>query len=272
MDYTSAPPRRIVKPLRNIIGVAHDQIEPLTHGDLRDRLSLVCSKIRIRIESESAIPDDLRAELWQLNREMTRRGIPPSLRGLPDPSDDDADQIADRVAIDAEWLVAKYPDHKTKARRMQYLWRPDNFHSQVEFISLSYPKREGWWFVRCLALTDAQDREMHFLRRHGTWRLFEQTEREKEGIRIQLAMHYHKTAKDPRHRSNSPAETVARRLVVWELGTLFGWESPSEIAKLYSATTGTPIARNLVAKLRDQVAAALPETSNKIDKARGKRV
>lgn len=272
MDY-SAPPdttfvRAINAPLKAILAACDaeslDGIEAgyrnLSKLEFDSCLAALCSKITIASELEQQLPKPARLEFWLANVESTRRGIPPVLRNLPEPNADSPEQIADLLSVDLEWIVATCPDHDPLFSRWGRIWKVGQLHGECERISLNYPRREMWWFCKGLGLTAEQQRFLHFVKKDGLRKEFEQIRSSIDEVRVTIAATYH--GRDSRHKSEDHSATIKRRLNVWLVGSLALWK-PQLTATLYTAYTGDELSRQNAAKVIGQVHRDVPSSRPK---------
>lgn len=242
---------------RDELDAAKSEIAMLSRPDLNYRLL----RAKVALESAAATGREVSAKtrlsLWLCNEECTRRGIPPVFRNLPDPSDDDPDQVADMFAIDLQWQMARYPKHILFFKRWASLFKPSRFHSTSDWIGGQYPRRAMYWFCKGLNLSDDQQRELHFIKREGIRKDLNALKAKQEEVRVKLAAAYH--ARDIRYKTTDNNATINRRAAIWFVGSLAGWK-PQRTADLYEAHTGERITRQLAANIIDHVHRDLPES------------
>lgn len=234
-------------------------LQGFSRKDLDNRLMRLSIAVQTAAEAGTRVSKTVRIDLWLLNEEYTSRGIPPVLRNLPEPSDDDRDQIADAFAYDLGWIVAQYPKQRTYYPGWSTLLKQATFHGKARWISGRYPKKDFHWICRGLDLSDKQQRELHFVKKDGLRKEHERLKDTLGAVRNRVAMKYHDTARDPRHRASDPKATIARRIAIWYVGTLAQWK-PQGTANLYEAYTGEKITRQAAAKVIAQVHRDIPES------------
>ena len=263
--HTTHTPAITGKPLQRVLeGLPVPTYTKLSTDELRSKIAVSSVQILAMIETGRAPKDEFRAEFWYLNNEATRRNIPPSLRSLSFLTDD-TDQVTDLISVDLEWLVAKYPDHKTLYPSWEAIWKPKSFHNKAWWIASHYPRKPEYEFCRRLALTEEQQREMYTLRKNCYGRIDDLRDKI-EQTRFTIKYHVHRRPK--RHQSDDPEGTVQRRLDCWFIGSIFGWK-PQRLATLMTAYTGTPIERWTAARIVEQVHRDLPDSKPR--RRRGKQ-
>ncbi len=267
MDYSTPAlcrARRLAFPLGKVLADCKSEaleaikakLSSLHVEELNRRLSMATAKVEIAAEMGNAVPQTVRVEFWLCNCEYTKRGIPPVFRKLPSPNDDDPDQIADLFAVDLEWLTVAYPEQVADYARWRRLWQPGQLHGVSDHISLHYPRREMWWFVKGLGrLAPEQQKELHFVKKCGFSRYASELMTAAEEARIIIAMKYH--ARDGRYKTDDPKATIERRFLIWQVGAFCDWK-PQPTANLYNALTGDGISRALAAKIIAQVTRDVP--------------
>lgn len=257
-------PRKLAFPLRKLLDDCNSEaleaikakLTALHVEELNSRLVLATGKIEIAAEMGRAVAQTVRVEFWLCNCEYTKRGIPPTFRKLPVPNDDDPDQIADLFAVDLEWLIEAYPKQIAGYARWQRLWKSGQFHGVSDHISLHYPRREMWWFVKGLGtLTPEQQRQLHFVKKSSFSRYASELMTAAEEARVSIAMAYH--ARDGRYKTDDSRATIDRRFRVWQVGAFCDWK-PQATATLYNALTGDSISRSIAAKIIAQVTRDVP--------------
>ena len=218
---------------------------------VRDKISIECAN-----ELGRAVNSQRRIQYWLLNQECTRRGIPPIIRNLPMPNDDDKRQIADAVAIDMEWLAVSCPMHHIPQPSWRPVLRQTTLHDKSLWIANQYPRIDLHMIARRLGLSEAQQREMHFVKRRGLMREADKLDSAREETRAKLASAYY--ARDSRYRTEDGKATISRRLEVWHMASLVGWK-PTQTARFYEAKTGKPLTRQMAANIITQIRRDLPE-------------
>jgi hypothetical protein len=234
-----------------------DVLKEMTRSDLERSMLSVKVVFDGATESGNPTPWRIRLKSWLCNVECTRRGIPPSLRTLPDLNDDDRTQIEDLFAIDLQWLSARYPDHQPLYTKWNGLWKRSNPHSTIRYVSQNYPRREMYWMCKGLSISPEQQRELSLIKRVEFSREVNRLTAEKESVRNRLSMTYH--ARGNRYKTDDHNATIKRRLDIWFVGSLADWK-PQRTADLYRAKTGESITRQLAANLIQQVHRDIPES------------
>lgn len=245
------------------------EMAALTRAELDLQLTRATLKVETAAATSRVVSPATRLELWLVNAEYTRRGIPPVFRRLPHTNDDDPDQIADLFAIDLHWLVARYPQQPLLLTRWKGLFKAARFHGTSDWISIDYPRNAMYWFCKSLGLTDDQQREMHLIKRDAIRKEFARLTAEREAARINLSTAYHARARDVRYRTDHKV-TISRRLGIWFAGSLAGWR-PQRTASLYCALTGEPMTRQVAANVIAQVHRDLPESKPRT-RRRGRKI
>lgn len=213
------------------------------------------------------LPDALRVRsrviAFQISQELTRRGIPPCFRGLPQPNDDDPEQIADLLAIDLEWIARQYPEHKAAWRRWKSLTSTNERSrwATINFIC-NWQSKEMWLYVKGLAMTRNQEWECHHLRHAKVMWAHEAIKDARKDVDAQLRRRWH-----DRKLTLTTEEEQAnfkRWLEIWECASMGAWESPTRIAWLYTAKTGLPLTRQVAAKIAGKLRRDLPPTARRL--------
>lgn len=198
-----------------------------------------------------------RVTAFLANEELTRRGIPPCFRGLPDPNDDDAEELADLLAIDLEWIAGRYPMQKVFMGRWKSLTSstPKQRWATIRFIC-KWETREMWRYVKGLAMSKNQEWECHYLH-HDKIRW----------ARVEIKRARKEVAEKLRRRRYDRNLTLAtdeeladfeRWLEVWSCASMGAWKLPSRVAWLYAVKTGRPLTRQMAAKIMDKLRRDLP--------------
>lgn len=151
---------------------------------------------------------------------------------------------------DAEWLVNRYPAHKTEWNRAALLFAPHTFLKTARYLHWD-ERREPGQIVKALALTEQQQRECVWLEclqvRRWRERLYRRfpiaSNRIREGVR----------QKDRRAIAEQGA-TIRRRESLWLCAELAQYK-PQRTADFFQMLTGVRIPRNVVAKQRKRPAA-----------------
>lgn len=234
-----------------------EELKAIPQAELNLRFMRLKIRVQTALETGSKVPSATRLQLWLLNQEATRRGIPPVLRRLPAMNDDDPECIADCFAADLQWLAARYPDKVTLYKKWQGIFKQRSFHSTADWISSNYPRRDLWWFCKGLSLTDEQQRELSFIKRIALQREFDQLTNERDTMKVKLSAAYHQ--RDSRYKTDDHEGTINRRLAIWYVGRLASWR-PQRTAELYAAYTGDPMTRQRAANIMEQVWRDAPES------------
>lgn len=190
-----------------------------------------------------------RVSAWLINQEFTRRGIHPIFRNLEDPNDDDRSQLADLFWYDLDWLATKYRLHRPFFKRWLGIFRGGSFHSTAKF-AFGPRQWEMWRYGKGLALTTEQQVELHYIKREGLRRYYDQLKRESPGIQATLrAAHY---ARGLKLLTPEEKAIIQRRLDVWLCGSLVAW-SPQRTANLYEGKTGIPMTRQQARNVMEDI-------------------
>lgn len=204
-----------------------------------------------------------RIAMFLASEELTRRGIPPCFRGLPDPNDDDAEQVADLLAIDLEWIASRYPQQKTVLGRWKNL-ASKNEKSRwltIQFIC-RWQVREMYKYVKGLAMTQNQEWECHYLHRDKIRWAQDETKR----TRADVAEKLRRRRYDRKLTLVTEKELAdfERWLDVWACASMGAWESPTRVAWLYTAKTGNPLSKQMAAKIMDKLRRDLPAKRSRL--------
>lgn len=249
--------------LYNILNTYGDSLDPvrakmqeLTRQELDKRMMRVSIAVQTAQETGVRAQRKHRVLLWLLSQEYTRRGVPPVLQHLPEPSDDDSEQIADATMIDLHWVRTRYPKHKAFFTGWNVVFAPTTFGSKSWWIGNHYPKRKPIdWICRGLSLSDQQQRELHFIKKHGLRNQHERLLAQREDVWHQLDYEYGR--RDKRYQTKDRKATIDRRCAIWYVGHLAEW-SPQRTAFLYEAHTGEPMTRQLAANTIEKVHRDVP--------------
>jgi hypothetical protein len=183
---------------------------------------------------------------WLVSCELTRRGVPPCFRRLPDRDKLGLNGRYDLTLWDANWIVGRYPDHKVLNSRHQPMFTPDRFFRSVEFLFWA-GKRAPGGMSRVLGLTPEQQWECHCLQAGPVSKKRRLIREMQPGTERRLAEV--ENAKRQRGRSAAAKAATLRRLQqIWLCGSMASW-APQRTADLYKMQTGQQIGRNLAANL-----------------------
>lgn len=192
-----------------------------------------------------AVAGRKRVQAFLISKELTRRGLPPAFRRLPEPDPDDPGQRFDLFLYDAEWLAVRYPEHKARFSRWQGIFRGRQFHQTVAYAFWD-GRREAWQFGSCLGLTSEQRQECCYAGggKIGPIRAHIRKTRSDALSRISEAVW---NGKSGGQTEEERVTTIRRRQALWECACLSEWK-PQRTAHLYGMLTGEEIPRNVVAK------------------------
>lgn len=210
--------------------------------------------------SHAGIQQKRRVAAFLANEELTRRGIPPCFRGLPDPNDDDAEQVADLLATDLEWIAVRYPGQKIFLGRWKNLTSTNEKSrwATIRFIC-NWQSRELWKYVKGLAMSEDQEWECHYLHRDKIGRAQDEIKR----ARADVAEKLRRRRYDRKLTLVTEVELAdfERWLEVWACASMGAWKSPTRVAWLYTAKTGSPLSRQMAAKLMGKLRRDIPAKS-----------
>jgi hypothetical protein len=183
---------------------------------------------------------------WLISCELTRRGVPPCFRVLPEGDKMGVNGRYDLTLWDANWIATRYPNHRALKSRQQNLFKPDRFHGAVQFLFWG-GKRPPWAISRVLGLTPEQQWECHYLQTGPVAtkrRLIHAMQPGTESWMTEV-----EELKRQRGRSTlAKAATLRRLQQIWLCGSMASW-APQRTADLYEMQTGQQIGRNLAASL-----------------------
>lgn len=215
---------------------------------------------KLRKLASAAMVQKKRCVAFLANQELTRRGIPPCFRGLPDPNDDDAEQVADLLATDLEWVAVRYPRQRIFLGRWKNLISTNEKSrwATMKFIC-NWQCRDLWKYVKGLAMSEDQEWECHYLHRDKIGRAQDEIKR----ARADVAEMLRRCRYDRKLTLVTGAELAnfERWLEVWACASMGAWKSPTRVAWLYTAKTGSPLTRQAAAKLMDKLRRDLPAKS-----------
>ena len=186
----------------------------------------------------------------RLSQEFTRRGIAPCFRGLPVRNDPWWKTTTDEVnfillSADLEWLVSRYPNHKTNWRSMRYALSPDQSKREkaISYL-LNDGEREAPQIALALGLTDDMQRELAWAQLLNTKRWVDRLHG-----RLPFAEAAIRDDVDSRPwKSKAPKEnTIMRRLALWQCAELGVWK-PQRAAEFYKMLTGESMTRQAVSE------------------------
>lgn len=180
-----------------------------------------------------------------VSAEMTRRGIAPCFRGLPVRKEwwmgTDTDFIL--MAADLQWIVARYPEHRTEWERAQAIFHPCKFDKAAAYLHWDGNRTAGQ-VAKALGLTEAQQREC-------AWIQCLHVERWRQRLHIRWSIARTKIAEGIKAHDRRPQAaqdaTITRRSDLWLCAELADWK-PQRTADLFAMLTGEVLPRNVVAK------------------------
>jgi hypothetical protein len=195
-----------------------------------------------------------RRKSWLINRDFTRRGIPPCFRFRrpPDASEFGLNGRYDLALWDADWITTRHPNHKVLFGQHKALFTPKTFLASLGFL-FYFGNRPPWNMCRALGLTEAQQWECQLLQSGAIGKRRRQISKMRPKMELQIA-----TAQDhKRQRGRSAADkakTLERLKALWLCGSMSDWKA-QRTADLYHMLTGDRIARNLAAKQIEKIKA-----------------
>ena len=186
--------------------------------------------------------------LWELHKELDRRGLPPCLRWPANKSTDQMRLVT--VLADLLWFTKRNPDHTPL------------FKDWIKFLKLE-PGSEAWldksyWLLmnmsscnlarhgtKALALNDTQRRELMMF--PSSKMVIERRELQPTRfaeIGEKLLSHAYAYPNKDSERNN-PATAAARRVRLWRVSVLTG-HATTATAKYWELLTGEVIARRMI--------------------------
>ena len=187
------------------------------------------------------------ALLWELHMELTRRGVPPVLRG-PRPWHLGTPGRLIEFAADLAWLMATDPGHHGR-------------YGLARSILKTRWGSDGWWplvlrqfgrsgnvrgLVLALGLSDAQRLHLRTLQTVARARLFERLHGDGFGQLVGAIEDALRAAPDLSGRTD-PRATAIRRAQLWRVHRLLG-EGPAGTAYSWAKLSGEELTRWQVAK------------------------
>lgn len=188
-----------------------------------------------------------RALLWELHMELTRRGVPPVLRG-PRPWHLGTPGRLIEFAADLAWLMATDPGHRGR-------------YGLARAILKTRWGSDGWWplvlrqfgrsgnvrgLVLALGLSDAQRLHLRTLQTAARARLFERLHGDGFGQLVDCIETALRVAPDKSGRTD-PRATAVRRAQLWRVHRLLG-EGPAGTAHAWCRLSGEVLERWQVAR------------------------
>jgi hypothetical protein len=198
----------------------------------------------------SRASETARRKAWLINRDFTRRGIPPCFRKLPDAAEFGLNGRYDLALWDADWIATRYPDHKVLFKRHKALFTPKSFLASLGFL-FYFGKRAAWSMCQELGLTVEQQWECHYLQSGPVGKRRRAIVQMRPKVESQIA----EAQETKRQRGRSAADkakTLSRLRALWLCGSMADWAG-QRTANLYHMLTGDRIARNLAAKQLEKI-------------------
>lgn len=231
------------------------KLQKLSRPELDEQMMQTSIKYQTSQQMEQSPSKKDRVFLWLLSKEYTRRNVPPVLQGLPDPCDDDPEQIGDAAIIDMLWIRAHMPNLKPAYGGWKVAITSSD--SKAWWIGNRYPKKQIDWVCRGLGLNDRERRQLHFFRNEGFKNTQLRLDSQREDVWHRLEYAYE--MRDSRYKTADQKATIDRRCEIWYVGHLAGW-SPQLTAFFYEARTGEKMTRQLAASIIDQVHRDVPDS------------
>lgn len=189
-----------------------------------------------------------RVAAFYLAKELTARGVPPSLRDLClDRVTLGPNERFDLFVYDALWIARRYPEQVDRVlyQQSRQLFREATFHRAAEFAYYGGRRTMGQ-IVGAWALTEAQQWECSLIRSRHIARQADAIASQRPAVRARLRETIY-AARNKSFDDSAAAASLTRREHLWLCSQMFG-KSPSEVARRYEQMTGEAIGRNLVAK------------------------
>lgn len=192
------------------------------------------------------------ALLWEIHKELMRRGIPPVLRG-PRPWHLGAQGRFVEVCADVAWLQATDPGHRPRYRLARAIFKTPWGTGAWWVLMLRQFGRTGDVRAQVLALGLSDDQRQHLraLQTATRTRLFEKLHGDSFGrlldcIETALREHPDKSGR------TDPRATAIRRAQLWRVHRLLG-TGPTETARVWAALSGEVLTRQGAARQLDAV-------------------
>ena len=182
-----------------------------------------------------------------VSAELTARGIAPYFRlnldGSPSRGVSHIEANYILMVADLQWIIARYPKHKTNWNRAQSIFNPGTFLRTADYLFWD-GIRTGGQVAKALGLTKPQQLECCWIKpiAIGHWQA--SLTRQRPAMRSLITDHVR--SKDRRDEGRQDL-TVKRRTNLWLCSQLAG-KKPQQTADYYHMLTGEKLARNLVAK------------------------
>lgn len=243
------------RPRYRLDEIIHPHLIPLGEllNDERYEKNIALAQEQLRMVSREALdslarrhpPAHRRIASWLIQREYTKRRVPPVFRNLPEFDPEQPVTLFDIVAYDLEWISVVYPMHLPPFQRYRKFMNPNYFHSQVKYIftsGLRCGRASAWRTVKGLGLSVEQQVECHILKGERIYQALQKYQRLKPTVRALLELrHTDRLLKNsPVVRLGAEDQTIIRRRTnIWFCAMLSEW-SPSRTGRLYDALTGFP--------------------------------
>lgn len=185
-----------------------------------------------------------------LGAELTRRGVPPSLRDNR-PADLGCVECTFRLFLaDAQWVVHRWPNHAVAYERYQRLFKPNDFLGAASYI-FYFGKRPAFSIVNGLRLTKQQQAECAWLRAGGVAKFMATARRDEDHVLMTLKAALENRVMLRRMPSYDSA-MLLKRWNLWRCDRVAHGRH-ALTARFYSAMTGLPMTRQNAAKLMAKV-------------------
>lgn len=197
---------------------------------------------------------------YMLGSELTRRGVPPSLRDNANPDTECAECRFGLFLSDAEWLATRYPRHKAAWERYQRLFTAADQAAMFKAASylFYFGSRPPFVIVNGLGLTDQQQRECAWTRARSVSERMRTVARRELDVAGAIRSSLETAVMDGRCESWNEG-IVRTRVQVWRCYKVAGARCATA-GRFYSALTGRPMTRQnvhkLIAKIRRDLSKA----------------
>lgn len=213
-----------------------DALQRALQGASVDKLKHSLHKHTTALNSEPAL---------HVSQELTRRGIAPCFRGVPEQGDpwwaDNVEADFILLTADLQWIVSHHPDHKPAWQRLESAFAPDKLVKTAEYLHYR-GQREPGQAAKALGLSDSQQREL-------AWIHYLDLKRWRVGLYKRWPIAKAAIARDLQSkpwRSKFPIEgTIKRRGDLWICAELGKWK-PQRTADFFAMMTGEVLPRNIV--------------------------
>lgn len=207
------------------------------------------SSLDLRASVETCADPEL---LWEIHKELMRRGIPPVLRG-PRPWHLGPQGRFIEVCADVAWLQATDPGHRPRYRLAKAIFKTPWGTNKWWPLMLRQFGRSGdvRGLALALALSDNQRQHLRAVQTAARARLFERLHGDGFGQLVNCIETALRERPDKSGQTD-PRTTAIRRAQLWRVHRLLG-EGPSGTATTWKALSGETLTRQQVARQLDAV-------------------